>query len=439
VDVEDKVFSYLSAAHVPRDGKRLAVAFSGGGDSTALLSLLLKWANGVEVYAFIVDHGLRAGSADEAELAVGRARHMGAQAEIFTCQWPNGIPTTGIQEKARKARYQRLAHACGRFDISGSGLFLGHNRDDQAETVFMRDEAGSGWRGLAGMAEHAAFPVCPSVADVSVMRPLLTCSRQELRAYNRANGLVWIRDPSNENRSFARIRARDFLSANLQEQDKYLMVSRAASEVLAQERIRLRDYIRPTTQVFDWGGISLLPSFHHVSVGQAAEALKYIIPAYSGQGQIPSYDKRMNLARRMRYANFSGATLGGLRFVPYKNALLCVRDLGGLTGRHNVPALAPLWLNAGVENEQEWDNRFGVVSADEAHVDVVGNHMDRLTAPQRTALASIPAPARKTLPVFIQDGRIAFIPFVQNNDALKHYQARPLAHSRLSALLGQFD
>ena len=441
-NVEAMVFAKLAQwsvmCNLPRDGT-IAVAFSGGGDSTALLSLLLKWTDGADIYAFIIDHGLRAGSGDEAKLARRCAINIGARAEVLTALWPDGIPTTGIQEKARNARYQLLAQACDKLQVDTLSLFLGHNEDDQAETVLMRQDAGSGWRGLAGIAGRALFPVCPTVSGVQVLRPLLSCTRAELRNYNRKNGLKWIDDPSNENRSFARIRARENLKNNAEERELLLLTSAAACDVLQSERGMLTEFIRANTELYTWGGVALMRSFHNTKFGQTAEALKYIIQAIAGQGSSPNVAKRLNLARQLRWTNFKGATLGGVRFFAAHGDVYCVRDLGALTGRNQISPLSPLVLNAGAK--RIWDARYGVATKHGVTVEALAKWLDHLTKQQREALQYIPQPARGGLPVFTRNDQVVFVPFLEHlkskTSETSDYWVQSLITHRLYALLSE--
>jgi len=432
-NVEAQVFAKLNAwGFTP--GHNIGVAYSGGGDSTALLALMLKWSDSGHVYAFIVDHALRSGSDKEAKLAEKRALAMGAQTKILTCQWPEGIPTTGIQEKARNARYQLLGDACREQGIEN--LFLGHNHDDQAETVLMRQGAGSGWRGLAGIKCRNTAPIWPALQGVTILRPMLDCGREELRLYNKNNGLPWIDDPSNENRSFARIRARDYLTKHPSERKNLLTISKAATEVLSAERQQILAFIRRAVKFYDWGGATLLPGFNTAGQGQIAEALKYLLPVISGEALPPGTEKRMNLARRIRAQDFSGATLGGVRLLPSKDGVLCVRDLGVLLGRKDVLAQSPLRLPP--EQLQVWDGRFTVSTRqDDVVVDALGNWLEGLGESRKQLLATIPEPVRGGLPVFIRAGKIAYIPFVDFAANTHGFHARALASQRLQALLGE--
>ena len=132
----------------------VAVAVSGGGDSLCLAWLARHWRP--TLLALVVDHGLRADSAQEARWTVERLRHMGLTARLLTLtDLPYG---PGIAARARQARYAALAQAC--HDAGCVDLLLGHQADDQAETACMRERAGSGPDGLAAWAGSACDRAC---------------------------------------------------------------------------------------------------------------------------------------------------------------------------------------------------------------------------------------------------------------------------------------
>jgi len=437
VDVKDNSVDSVPCVKLSRligpDTTPLAVAFSGGGDSTALLSLVLKWARGRPVHALIVDHGLRHGSCDEARLALKRAVAMGAGAQILTCQWDGAIPTTGIQEKARNSRYHLLAKACQA--IGARKLLLGHNQDDQVETVLMRKNAGSGWRGLAAMSERASYPVWPIVADLTIVRPLLFCTRAALRRYNRNNRLAWIDDPSNENRQFTRIRTRDILTNNLIDKQNLLIMAKASREVLDEEKKEIAEFIQVYIRIYEWGGVGLLAGFNGGKPGLAAEALRYLIPAISGHAEAPNVQKRMQLARKLRHADFGGATLGGVQFVPRKHDILCVRDPGAVIGRAQIATLPALKLPA--NNPAIWDGRFKLSSKlDTVTIIALGAWEHKIPGDYRALLKTIPKAARPCLLLFIMDKRICHIPFVDDPASVHGFGTVSLVRTRLASLLG---
>ena len=96
-------------------------------------------------------------------------------------------PGDSPEEVARRARYRALREHLAENDI----VLTAQHRDDQAETLLLQLMRGAGLAGLAAMPEFA--PLAPGF----LLRPLLSFSRQELRAYALANGLNWIEDPSN--------------------------------------------------------------------------------------------------------------------------------------------------------------------------------------------------------------------------------------------------
>lgn len=188
---------------MPTHISRIAVGFSGGADSFALLHMTCAWAKdkNILVYAFTVDHGLRAESADEAAALKQWCTDHHIAHE--TLQWIGAKPTSALQDSARKARRQLLCDACMAHDIPV--LLLGHQRNDQAETILMRLLRGTGLSGLRAMVPFR------DDKGITIMRPLLQVTRQELRAYCSKHHLPFVDDPSNENTAFERVRMRNIL------------------------------------------------------------------------------------------------------------------------------------------------------------------------------------------------------------------------------------
>jgi tRNA(Ile)-lysidine synthase len=178
----------------------LAVAVSGGRDSLALALLAHDWARkeGGKVVGLIVDHGLRAEAAREAQATRDLLLKQGVDAAVL--RWEGPKPRQGLQEAAREARYDLLFEACRQRGILH--LLVAHHAEDQAETVAMRAARGSGPDGLAGMAALVER------RHVRVLRPLLAVPRSRLTATLEARGVAWIDDPSNTDSRFERARLR---------------------------------------------------------------------------------------------------------------------------------------------------------------------------------------------------------------------------------------
>ncbi|MGI9128189.1 MAG: tRNA lysidine(34) synthetase TilS [Roseomonas sp.] len=180
----------------------LAVAVSGGPHSLALALLARDWvaARGGRILALVADHGLRPESGAEADHVMALLTEAGIAAECLRLGLPSGAR---LQERARSARLAALGQASARHGCPW--LLLGHHRGDQAETLVFRALRGSGAAGLAAM---AALRVAP---DCLVLRPLLGFAPAQLEAVVAAAGLSPVRDPSNDNPHFARIRLRQAL------------------------------------------------------------------------------------------------------------------------------------------------------------------------------------------------------------------------------------
>ncbi|MXP65865.1 tRNA lysidine(34) synthetase TilS [Roseomonas sp. M0104] len=181
---------------------RLAVGVSGGPHSLALALLAhdFSLARGGEVQALVVDHGLRPDSAGEAAWTLRTLAAQGIAADRITLALPRG---PALQERARTARLAALLEACAARGLPW--LLLGQHRMDQAETLLFRALRGSGPAGLAGMA--ALRPA----AEALILRPLLDMPPARLEALLRRRGLEPLRDPSNADPRFTRVRLRTAL------------------------------------------------------------------------------------------------------------------------------------------------------------------------------------------------------------------------------------
>ncbi|MGL4371790.1 MAG: tRNA lysidine(34) synthetase TilS, partial [Alphaproteobacteria bacterium] len=197
------------------DEQRVAVAVSGGSDSLALLVLLKAWSEtkGKSLVALIVDHRLRLQSSQEALQVLEWARQFGIQGKILT--WEGDKPLGGIQAKAREKRYELLATYCWKHGVQS--LFLAHHQDDQLETFLLRQEKQSQPYGLACMSALSQR------LGIRLVRPLLSFSKERLRATLKKEGMPWVEDPSNQEIRFSRVRMRHRLTTFSAEQKQELL------------------------------------------------------------------------------------------------------------------------------------------------------------------------------------------------------------------------
>lgn len=185
----------------------VAVAYSGGRDSTALLhatAAAAVEAPGLQVVALHVHHGLSAHA--DAWLAHAQATCLG----MASRGWPVSllsrhvaVPTEAglsLEAEARRLRHAALADMAG--EAGADLLLLAHHRRDQAETFLLQALRGGGVAGLAAM------PKDDWRDGVRWVRPWLEHPREAIEAYVAAHGLQHIDDDSNGDRRFARNRLR---------------------------------------------------------------------------------------------------------------------------------------------------------------------------------------------------------------------------------------
>jgi tRNA(Ile)-lysidine synthase len=178
-------------------GDTVLVAVSGGADSSALAAGLLAEAKekAIRPIAVIIDHALQPNSADVA---------MNTKAELAKAGYTNVEikrikveVTDGMEASARRARYAALNEIAE--STNAVAIFLGHTKDDQAETVLLGLARGSGTRSLSGMAERID----------KYRRPLLSITRSQTEAACKEVGIKYWNDPHNQSMEYARVRVRE--------------------------------------------------------------------------------------------------------------------------------------------------------------------------------------------------------------------------------------
>jgi len=184
---------------IPADAP-IGVAVSGGPDSLALLVLTAAARPGM-VEAATVDHGLRDEAKDEAAMVAAVCERLGVPHRILTVEWKEK-PKTAIQERARTARFRLIGVWAKERNLRA--VLTGHHLDDQAETFIMRLARGAGVKGLAAMRRFTPVPG----ANIALLRPLLGWRRTELEQVCADAGLTPVKDPSNEDEQFERVRVR---------------------------------------------------------------------------------------------------------------------------------------------------------------------------------------------------------------------------------------
>jgi len=385
------------------------IGFSGGGDSTALLARLVKIAkrNARPVHALIVNHRMKPGANAEAERAAKLAHSLGAQVQILP--WL-GTPLVG-HASARHARFSLLADAL--HALHTHRLLLAHTCDDQSETFLLRLAAGSGPHGLAAMGVDAPYPLWPEGFGLRVCRPLLKTSRAQLREELRQAQISWIEDPANADRRYARVQLRDQL-ADLQAAGFSLKSTERAmaqfQNLHRDEQVQLEPLVTDHVGFSPFGFAWVHTNITRIVCGTTlARLFEQVILGVSGAQRCKH--RGVKLVERWQRVIETGraCAVNGCVLRRKDQQVFVYRDPGAVCGRDGRP---PLTVPISAFMEPVWfDNRWLIRTPELGVLMPLGVCGGSMGAAQRSALALVPAFARKTLPVLCTpDGKKQVLP-----------------------------
>jgi tRNA(Ile)-lysidine synthase len=373
---------------------RLAVAVSGGADSMALTLLARRWADarGGEITALTVDHRLREAAAAEAVQVGQWLAQRGIGHRILVRD--GGRPSGGVQAAARQARYRLLEGWCREAGVLH--LLVGHQREDQAETLLLRLARGSGLDGLAGMAGCAEHAAC------RILRPLLSVPRARLQATAQAAGQGWIDDPSNRDTAYARVRLRQaegllaeagLGAERLAATAGRLGRARAALEGAVAAALAQAAMIHPA------GFVRLDPA-KLLAAAEAVglRALAAVVALVGGEAYPPRLERLERLYGELADGLAGGGrTLGGCRILPRRGGLLVCREAAAMA----APVAAP------PGEIVVWDNRFRLFLPPGAPQ---GLSLGPLGETAVAGAPAVPPVVRATLPALRDEKSVVCVP-----------------------------
>jgi tRNA(Ile)-lysidine synthase len=205
-------------------GDVVLVAVSGGADSLALAAALIAESRDLLItcVGVTIDHQLQANSAAQATKVSAQLTSLGYE-KIITRK-VEVDPSAGLESGARDARYQALHEIAD--ELGAAQIYLGHTRDDQAETVLLGLARGSGARSLSGMA----------AINGKIIRPLLAVTREQTEQVCSDLSLAAWSDPHNLNPEFSRVRVRTQVLPMMEQE-----IGPGISQALARTASLLRD------------------------------------------------------------------------------------------------------------------------------------------------------------------------------------------------------
>jgi tRNA(Ile)-lysidine synthase len=362
----------------------LALAVSGGADSMALLRMAHEWANeNTTLVALTVHHGLRAEAAAEA-LQVGLwCKQLGILHVVL--QWHHAEIRTGIQAKARAARYKLMSDWC--LENGFSVLLTAHTADDQAETVVMRTARTKSAASLAGI-----WPV-RDWNGIRVVRPVLHLRRQQLRDYLNRVGQGWVEDPSNSDEAFERVRVRRALNGHVH--DFVKQAEHAQMQISAQGQVSAA-WASQHFIIHETGYLTVnRKAFDLLDDGLGEAAVKRMIDCCGTHPRKTEREEHFALLHWLHGEGQGRRCLGGAVFVKRREVVLVGREVGRIAG---------VGVSVAQGEDVVWDDRFVLNVPPNAQVLPIG-HIAGLKRRQ-----DLPAFVQAGLPAVVKDGKLWSVP-----------------------------
>lgn len=386
-------------------GDVIGLAVSGGVDSMTLAHLVqhvFPWSQR-KYQAFHVNHNLRATAVREASIVQNWLMQWGMPCEILT--WEHEGPSSGVQEKARDARYELLTAACLRFGITS--LLMAHQADDQLETFFMRLGRGSGIKGLQGMSRQREIK-----KGLTLCRPMLTLSRTQIMSHATAHNVPFLEDPSNKNAAFKRVALRQKLGPFLQNENQDLYQQSLRRIRLANEALEfmVRTRLAAFGQLHPEGYATLsLAAFENVPLELVYRQVETLLMCVSGKKYPPRFASLTGICHELEEGkSLRGRTLAGCYLISKKGTLHVYREIKAIEKPRKVNEKGNFY----------WDQRFFIDNIKEVdittdtEVGALGGKGLSVLRKQGHSLHDLPAMVAQSLPAFWVKGILHSVPLL---------------------------
>lgn len=282
----------------------IGLALSGGGDSIALLYLLMEVLPPEKIMALHFNHNTRAESSDDAQWVQNVCEKEGIK--CLTESWEASATTGNFHQQARRARYAFFSRAAQNHQLQG--ILTAHTQDDVAETVLMRLGKGSGLKGLAGIQSKRIIQNTP------IYRPLLDTSRQDLRNYLEKHNASWLEDPANMDDAYQRARLRK-LRPQLEKAGVDFSAIAASAQALQRAQAAISNqvaHLKNTCIKESAGDITISTDFLKAPQEVQLQLLGTLLVTLSNTPMPPRSSKRQALLEKMVTGKLP-ATLGGVK------------------------------------------------------------------------------------------------------------------------------
>jgi len=304
--------------------KSFALAVSGGSDSLCLayFSKIYSSEYGNKIYVLIVDHKLRKESSKEALQVKKILRKKKISSTILA--WKGKTPKNNIQKKARDMRYSLISSYCSKNKIKY--LVTAHHRDDQIENFFIRLIRGSGLTGLSSMTVKTKYN-----NQLKIIRPFLNMKKIDLKSATLNFFKSYIKDPSNTDEKFLRIRIRKYKKSMEKEGlDTRKIIKTVNNLTSANQALTFYKNKALHRHAFFVSKNKCLMN-KQIFTEEASEIIfksfSDILSLVSGRYYPPRSKKVFNLINRLKKNKFSKSTLGGCIVEEKDNSILISKEL----------------------------------------------------------------------------------------------------------------
>ena len=305
------------------NSNKIAVSVSGGPDSMALCFLIscykLKKNRKIQLYFYLVDHGLREESAKEAQLVKEKLKLNKINLKIL--KWKGKKPNSNIQSLARKKRYELLYNECKKYKINT--ILTAHHQDDVYETFFSRLLRGSGTEGLSSFAKNEKYFFLKGY-KFSVVRPLLNFTKQDLMYIAKNVFNFFVTDPSNQMEKFQRIRLRKLI-LNLKNQGLDFNKLKLTINNLSSSNKAINEIVENNISenvIYHEKKYLIKSNFFLLPDEIVFRSFSYLIKKISRKDYPPRGKKMVNLIKQLKNKDHFKATLGGTIIEKIHNSVI---------------------------------------------------------------------------------------------------------------------
>ncbi len=261
-----RVLEDIRQQHLLSAGQRIGIAVSGGLDSVGLLRLMIELRSEIGAVVSVVhlNHQLRGADSESDEQFVAelaKQHNLEFHFDRNDVRAHAGEKHLSLEAAARHARYQFFERLLRKNVLDR--VATAHTLDDQAETVILRLARGTGTRGLAGI-----YPLLQIAPDKTIVRPLLTIRRKDLKAYLEQLAQEWREDKSNRDLRHSRNRVRHGILPRMEQHLNPSVrealadtaeIARGEEEYWSKEVARLQGSVQKSDRIVNLHELTKLP------------------------------------------------------------------------------------------------------------------------------------------------------------------------------------